>query len=1150
MSYASRATPLDSSWDMAAVAGKPVTLQGDGSSVFSGATTAQRAYLRTTKSDFHNASFVAEFTVTLGGGAAVGCAYVGLGAGVPAGDAEPATAPANFLRLAPSNFNNGLLTFHDNATATTIAAAGPGDGTHRVRLVWDATLKRMQADVDAGSTGGVFVRDFGQANSSASTGFAAGSARLFLGGAGGVTFGPVAVRAATANDLARIEVAPARWMSALNGSLKLSRLTIPGTHDTAARYEPLSGTAKCQDLSIADQLAVGVRFLDMRCRHIENGFAMHHGSVFQNLYFGDALAQVYAFLAANPGECVMMVVKEEHTAENNTRTFEQTFDSYVAANPGRWWLGTSVPTLDTVRGKIVLVRRFGASTAKGINATNWPDNTNFAVNNLVVEDHYVVSNNDTKWGYVTAGLVAAAAEANDAVLYITHSSGYKSGLFGIPSITTVSNSINPRINPYFTGIVPGHYGCLAMDFADATRARLVYESNFLRPGPIPDGIYRITNKHSSLALEVADAASAAGAGIVQRAWGGGDHQRWLVANLGAGRYRFSALHSQLALDIEGSSTINGGRLIQWAYAGGSNQMWQVVANGDGSHRIVNLNSGLVLDVDAASLENGAVVQQWSWGGGDHQRWILDPVNRAPVFAPNPPAPVGACVGMPFSGTLAGAASDADPGHTTIRYNKSGGPAWLQVAAAGGLSGTPPAGSAGSSTVTVLADDVLGTVGRALLAVTVIDHPVWTNPGGGSWPAAANWLWSIVGTGTGRTADFATLDLAADATVALDGARTLGGLVFADTTPSHNWTLATGGAGPLLLDVASGQPVVAVHNQAATIRVVLAGSDGLEKTGAGTLELAAANTYTGPTLVSEGTLVVNGSVGNTATTVAAAGTLGGNGTLGGGVTARGNLAPGHRGIGNLAVGSTLILAPGATIEWELADWTGAPGTGSDVVTAAALSITATASAPVTLCLTERSLVNFREADATFVIVRTAGGISGFDPGAVVLDTSALPAAAGTWAVRQSGTDLVLAYTAPDPDANGNGILDGWEIEKFGNAGPGANSATADPDRDGVANLVEYALGTDPLVPGPLPLAGELAEHDGGRHLRLSVPRNPAATNLEYIVELSDDLQPASWTTSGTTVETDPADPVRLVVRDDTPLGSAPRRFLRLRVRALE
>jgi 1-phosphatidylinositol phosphodiesterase len=278
----------------------------------------------------------------------------------------------------------------------------------------------------------------------------------------------------------------ARWMSALPGTLRLSQITIPGTHNSAALKEPVSGTAKCQNLSIAGQLAAGVRYFDIRCRHIRDSFAIHHGPVYQDLHFGDVLNPIYSFLAANPNECAMIAVKEEHTPEGNTRSFVETFQSYVAANPGRWWLGTAVPTLAEARGKIVLVRRFG-SYSGGINATNWPDNTSFDVNHLVVEDHYVVPNNDTKWGHVTAGLTAAAAETNANRLYLTHSSGYKSGLFGIPSIPTVSDNINPRINSWFTNRAAGHYGCLIMDFVDATRAGLILATNFTRQGPVPDG---------------------------------------------------------------------------------------------------------------------------------------------------------------------------------------------------------------------------------------------------------------------------------------------------------------------------------------------------------------------------------------------------------------------------------------------------------------------------------------------------------------------------------------------------------------------------------------------------------------------------------------------------------------------------------------
>ncbi|HEU4532474.1 MAG TPA: phosphatidylinositol-specific phospholipase C domain-containing protein, partial [Polyangiaceae bacterium] len=140
-------------------------------------------------------------------------------------------------------------------------------------------------------------------------------------------------------------VTGADWMSALNGELLLSQITVPGTHDTMALYEPVAGTAKCQSLSLADQLNAGVRFLDVRCRHFNNAFTIHHGSVYQNANFDDVLGATFAFLNAHPSEAVIMSVKEEHTAAGNTRSFEQTFDAYVAANPGKWNLGTDLPAL-------------------------------------------------------------------------------------------------------------------------------------------------------------------------------------------------------------------------------------------------------------------------------------------------------------------------------------------------------------------------------------------------------------------------------------------------------------------------------------------------------------------------------------------------------------------------------------------------------------------------------------------------------------------------------------------------------------------------------------------------------------------------------------------------------------------------------------
>ncbi|WP_160713287.1 phosphatidylinositol-specific phospholipase C [Chitinophaga solisilvae] len=272
------------------------------------------------------------------------------------------------------------------------------------------------------------------------------------------------------------------WMSNVPDATSLAALSIPGTHDSGARVEPVAGTAKCQTLSIGEQLDAGIRFLDIRCRHIGDAFAIHHGSIYQNMNFTDVLNACYGFLNSHPTETIIMCVKEEYDPTSNTRSFEQTFDSYVALNPGKWSMGSAVPNIGQVRGKIVLLRRFGAaSTPKGIDATSWADNTTFSINNgsasLRVQDQYQVPDNNTKWNNIT-NLFTEAKNGNSNVLYLNYSSGYKPLIFGIPSITTVSNAINPKLNTYFSGNLKGRYGIIPMDFAVSDRASLIINTNF------------------------------------------------------------------------------------------------------------------------------------------------------------------------------------------------------------------------------------------------------------------------------------------------------------------------------------------------------------------------------------------------------------------------------------------------------------------------------------------------------------------------------------------------------------------------------------------------------------------------------------------------------------------------------------------------
>ncbi|MCI3921103.1 phosphatidylinositol-specific phospholipase C [Paenibacillus sp. TRM 82003] len=271
------------------------------------------------------------------------------------------------------------------------------------------------------------------------------------------------------------------WMGSIADGTSLAALSIPGTHDSGALYEPISGTAKTQDLTIAQQLSIGVRYLDIRTRHYQDAFTIHHGAVYQNQNFDDVLNAVISFLNANPTETVIMSVKEEHTADGNTRSYEETFNSYVNKNPSKWLMTGHIPSLGEARGKIVLLRRFGsAQLPKGIDATAWQDNTTFTIQNaaaLKVQDYYKVSDRNKKWTDIQ-NMYNEANTSNPARLYVNHTSGYSPGWFGIPNIRAISNEINPKVSQYFSTNTEGRFGVSVMDFITSEHASKIVATNF------------------------------------------------------------------------------------------------------------------------------------------------------------------------------------------------------------------------------------------------------------------------------------------------------------------------------------------------------------------------------------------------------------------------------------------------------------------------------------------------------------------------------------------------------------------------------------------------------------------------------------------------------------------------------------------------
>jgi hypothetical protein len=119
---------------------------------------------------------------------------------------------------------------------------------------------------------------------------------------------------------------------------------------------------------------------------------------------------------------------------------------------------------------------------------------------------------------------------------------------------------------------------------------------------------------------------------------------------------------------------------------------------------------------------------------------------------------------------------------------------------------------------------------------------------------------------------------------------------------------------------------------------------------------------------------------------------------------------------------------------------------------------------------------------------------------------------------------------------------WQLAEFGpQAGePLVAGELADPDQDGFANLMEYALGTDPNQPDAPRIEQEMVDIEGASYLRITYFTNPEATGVSLIVEGTNDLtDPDGWSEQDIIIEQ--VMTARLVVRDT--LGGS-HRFFRL------
>jgi 1-phosphatidylinositol phosphodiesterase len=177
-----------------------------------------------------------------------------------------------------------------------------------------------------------------------------------------------------------LPLANASWMSSLPDSLKLSYMSLPGTHDTMAAIG--GDSVQTQSMDLAMQLHAGIRVLDIRIYFHSDTFDLSHGVIQQPGNFMSVLQTVTSFLSQNPRETVLMRIKDEHDG-TNTRTFESVFQDYWRSYASYFWQNTTRdtnPTLGQLRGKIVVLQNFTAINSYGLNYSSFNAQDNYQLN--------------------------------------------------------------------------------------------------------------------------------------------------------------------------------------------------------------------------------------------------------------------------------------------------------------------------------------------------------------------------------------------------------------------------------------------------------------------------------------------------------------------------------------------------------------------------------------------------------------------------------------------------------------------------------------------------------------------------------------------------------------------------------------------------
>ncbi len=285
-----------------------------------------------------------------------------------------------------------------------------------------------------------------------------------------------------------------KWMSALPDQTNITKINIPGTHDSASRFVLASWITKCQHTDIPRQLNMGVRLLDIRMELKENTFVLVHAIIdcrkkrfifSEKLTFGDVFTVCRDFLKENPSETILVSIKEDD-GHNGDVFYEKFYNQFVANNKAAWFLENRFPTLGECRGKLVLLRRCGLGNMQtddehGIDLSHWPDqgsrescepkisDLHNGADKVIIQDRYSFFMKEKWFNCIVPALQNAQPDGHTAFLHATSTAG---GLLPFAS----SGYINRKLVPYLNEDKKVH-GWFMVDFITPKICETIIKQN-------------------------------------------------------------------------------------------------------------------------------------------------------------------------------------------------------------------------------------------------------------------------------------------------------------------------------------------------------------------------------------------------------------------------------------------------------------------------------------------------------------------------------------------------------------------------------------------------------------------------------------------------------------------------------------------------